>query len=179
MPVGVYARCDGPNCKEFVELKSSIGEAVPPGWAHVRVLVQRLGLPRQAMKAFHSRSCFLSWASRSESANPGDSDMDGVSDGYHTFGELYDHRRALTAALLKCNRDISWRSKAHHPDDKPMFEGYFVVGIDLPTGQISYHYKLDHWEDFHGIPIFKHAPKYDGHTPELTVERLIDWDGEL
>jgi hypothetical protein len=104
---------------------------------------------------------------------------DNISDGFHTFGELYDQRRALTAALVKSNPEISWRSLEHHPDDKPMFEGYFIVGMDLPTGQISYHYNLSHWDDFHGIVIFKHAPKYDGHTPELTVERLLAWAGQL
>lgn len=176
MPVGVYARCDGPGCKEFIELKASIDETVPPGWASVKVKVQRLGLPGPGKYAFHSRGCFLSWASRPESPYATGSDMDHISDGYHTFGELYDHRRALVAALMKCNREISWRSKAHHPEDQPMFEGgYFIVGMNLPTGDISYHYKISHWEDFDGISIFEHAPKYDGHTPELTVERLLDW----
>jgi hypothetical protein len=105
------------------------------------------------------------------------STMDDVSDGYHTFGELYDHRRALMVALMSCNREISWRSKQHHPDDQPMFDGYFVVGMDLPIGQISYHYKLSHWDDFSGISKYKHAPKYDGHTPQSTVDNLIYWAG--
>jgi hypothetical protein len=103
--------------------------------------------------------------------------MDNVSDGYHTFGELYDHRRALMAALMNCNREISWRSQYHHPDDQPMFDGYFIVGMDLPTGQISYHYKLSHWDDFYGITTYANAPKYDGHTPQSTVQRLLDWAG--
>jgi hypothetical protein len=105
-----------------------------------------------------------------------DKETDNISDGYHTFGELYDHRRALTAALMMNNKKISWRSKQHHPDDSPMFEGgYFIVGMNLPTGQISYHYKLHHWDDFTGITELPHAPKYDGHTPELTIKRLLDW----
>lgn len=103
-------------------------------------------------------------------------DTDNISDGYHTFGELYDHRRALTAALAKSHPDIAWRSKAHHPDDNPMFEGgYFIVGLSLPVGQVSYHYKLSHWDDFEGVPERDHAPEYDGHTPQLTVERLLAW----
>lgn len=101
---------------------------------------------------------------------------DNISDGYHTFGELYDHRRALTRALMLSNTKISWRSKHHHPDDDPMFEGgYFIVGMQLPTGQISYHYKLSHWNDFDGVPTIEYAPKYDGHTPQETVTRLLDW----
>lgn len=99
-----------------------------------------------------------------------------ISDGYHTFNDLYDHRRALTAAFFKLWPTFSWKSKNHHPDDEPMFEGgYFIVGLDLPTGQISYHYKLHHWDDFSSVIEIPHAPKWDGHTPEMTVARLLKW----
>lgn len=102
---------------------------------------------------------------------------DGISDGYHTFGDLYEHRRALTAALAAALPDCCWRSKAHHPDDSPMFEGgYFIVGIDLPgVGTITYHYKLSHWDDFAGVPELPHAPKWDGAAPDATVTRLLEW----
>lgn len=102
-------------------------------------------------------------------------DVQDVSDGYHTFGELYDHRRALTAALARVLRGESWRSKKHYPSDGPMFEGYFIVGIDLPTGTITYHYKLSHWDDFGGVLTLDHAPKWDGAAPEDTVPRLLEW----
>lgn len=105
-------------------------------------------------------------------ALPGGSDE--ISDGYHTFGDLYDHRRALTAALAMSLP--SWRSKAHHPEDSPMFEGgYFIIGIDLPTGTITYHYKLSHWDDFSGVDELEHAPKWDGLPPSGTVDRLLEW----
>lgn len=108
-------------------------------------------------------------------ALPGGSDA--ITDGHHTFGELYDHRRALTAALAAAAGQAgdSWRSKAHHPDDSPMFEGgYFIVGIDLPTGTITYHYKLKHWDDFAAVPELEHAPKWDGAAPGKTVDRLLE-----
>jgi hypothetical protein len=99
-----------------------------------------------------------------------------LTDGYHTMEELYDHRRALTAALAAERADISWRSKAHHPDGDPMFEGgYFIVGIDTPAGTITYHYKLSHWDDFAAVPELEHAPKWDGATPGDTVIRLLTW----
>jgi hypothetical protein len=99
-----------------------------------------------------------------------------LTDGHHTMEELYDHRRALTAALAAERADISWRSKAHHPDDSPMFEGgYFIVGIDTPAGTITYHYKLSHWDDFAEVPELKHAPRWDGATPGDTVLRLLAW----
>lgn len=97
-----------------------------------------------------------------------------ISDGYHTFDELYDHRRALTVALCFALPHLAWRSKEHHPDDSPMFEGgYFIVGIDLPTGTITYHYKLSHWDDFAHVPELEHGRKWDGAPPSATVERLL------
>jgi hypothetical protein len=102
-------------------------------------------------------------------------ETDQISDGYHTFGELYDHRRALTAALASILGN-SWRSKAHHPDDDPMFDGYFIVGIYLHNvGTVTYHYKLSHWDDFEKVREREHAPKWDGHTPADTVTRLLAW----
>jgi hypothetical protein len=103
------------------------------------------------------------------------SDTENVSDGYHTFGELYAHRRALTAALCNALPFSSWRSKAHHPDGEPVFDGYFIVGIDLPTGTVTYHYKLKHWDDFSGAKILDHAPEWDGATPDDSVKRLLMW----
>lgn len=99
-----------------------------------------------------------------------------LTDGFHTMEELYDHRRALTAVLAAERADISWKSKAHHPDDSPMFEGgYFIVGIDTDAGTITYHYKLTHWDDFAEVPEVEHAPKWDGATPGDTVIRLLAW----
>jgi hypothetical protein len=54
-----------------------------------------------------------------------------ISDGYHTFGELYDHRCALYVLLcLRSPEQCTWR---------PDFEDWFVLYMDSPLGQISYH----------------------------------------
>lgn len=99
-----------------------------------------------------------------------------VSDGYHTFGELYAHRRVLTAALASALPECSWRSKAHHPEDGPIPSGYFIVGISLPgVGAITYHYEIKHWDDFCAIPAVDHAAKWDQATPADTVARLQKW----
>jgi hypothetical protein len=49
------------------------------------------------------------------------SETDEISDGYHTFGELYDHRAALFIALMLSHPDISWFSDKH--DDGSVFDG--------------------------------------------------------
>ena len=95
-----------------------------------------------------------------------------ISDGYHTFNELYDHRAALTAALFKSlPRDTVYKSKKHH--DGTMYDGMFIVGANLPgIGEISYHYDLDPWWDVFNIREVENAPEWDGHTPNDVIERL-------
>lgn len=107
-----------------------------------------------------------------------------LTDGFHTMEELYEHRRALTAVLAvyhaAAQPGAAWRSKAHHPDDGPMFDGgYFIVGIELDTGTITYHYKLSHWDDFAAVPEVPHAPKWDGATPADTVTRCLELAREM
>lgn len=103
------------------------------------------------------------------------SDMsDGYHGGYHTLGELYDHRAALTAALTALLPDASWRSLQHH--DGTMFEGMFIVGLSLPdVGQVSYHYEVKRWTDFDHVVTRECAPEFDGHTPFDVVVRLHEF----
>lgn len=97
-----------------------------------------------------------------------------TSDGYHTFDELYDHRIALFIALITTTDLYSWRSFKH--DDGSKYDGWFIAGIDLPTGTISYHLPEKYWDRLTGYcePLDK-APKWDGHTPADVVERLNKW----
>lgn len=93
-----------------------------------------------------------------------------ISDGYHTFEELYYHRMILFLRILKDHKDIAWRSKQHH--DGTMFDGDFICGIDTPKGQYTYHYKLKYWGLFEGIRTLDRAPEYDGHKPK-DISRLL------
>ena len=103
-----------------------------------------------------------------------------TSDGYHTFNDLYAHRMALTLALVKSWPNRSWRSKQHNPGDTPIFDGFFIVGMDLPgVSQITYHYKLEHWNAFNDVRTVDYAPKWDGHRPEDVVERLNKWSENI
>lgn len=87
-----------------------------------------------------------------------------ISDGYHTFNELYDHRRILFSIICRQFIDKSWRSRLHH--DGTMFEDYFIVGIDTPEGSFTYHYHMDHWDCFARVRELERAPIWDGHTSD-------------
>ena len=84
-----------------------------------------------------------------------------VSDGNHTFFEMYRHRAVLTAALFNSYPDMAWKSKLHA--DGSMFDGYFIVGMDTPEGQATYHYELSRWDMFR-VRELERAPVWDGHT---------------
>lgn len=96
-----------------------------------------------------------------------------ISDGYHTFDELYHHRMALFAVVCNQNRKLAWKSKLHH--DGTRFDNYFIVGINTPAGQYTYHYHLDNWEYF-DVSELTRAPKWDGHKPE-DITRLFSLPG--
>lgn len=102
----------------------------------------------------------------------------GVSDGYHTFDELYHHRALLFASLLvqPHYKSIAWKSLLHNDPNYPMYPGMFIVGIDTPYGQASYHYDIDpYWSIFKDIKEVKRAPKFDGHTPNQAIERIYKY----
>lgn len=85
-----------------------------------------------------------------------------LSDGYHSFNELYEHRMILFSIICNQNKAISWKSKYH--EDGTMFDDYFIVGINTPNGQFTYHYHIDHWDKFDVIEL-ENAHHYDGHRP--------------
>lgn len=95
-----------------------------------------------------------------------------ISDTYHTFNELYHHRAILFATVVNAregNNDC-WKSKHHH--DGSMYDGMFIVGINTPAGQATYHYDIEpYWDMFHCIEL-EQAPEWDGHTPNDAIERI-------
>lgn len=96
-----------------------------------------------------------------------------VSDGYHTMHELYQHRMALNIALfhwIKKDYEVV-KSKLHY--DGTMFDGYFIVAAKTEEGQISYHYKLKHWDKFNLFEVERVPWEYDGHGSLEVIERLI------
>lgn len=92
-----------------------------------------------------------------------------IYDGYHTFDELYYHRMILFSIICNSNKDTAWKSWLH--DDGTMFDDSFIVGIETPEGQYTYHYGKEYWDSF-DVKELEKAPQYDGHKPE-DVTRLL------
>lgn len=98
-------------------------------------------------------------------------DIGEFSDGYHTFNSLYRQRLILFAALVNAFPTLAWKSRKHFDGEVPFGGGWFIVGIETPKGQYTYHYEEKDWDLFHckEVPA---APQWDGHT-DTDVERLL------
>lgn len=117
-----------------------------------------------------------------------------LSDGYHSFNELYEFRKLYNAALFNewannykrvssiSEGDIivrlplygvhkSWK---HHNGELCFGGGWFIVVAVLPTGQISNHYKAEDWDLFKIPETEKALYEFDDHTPQDVVQRLTD-----
>lgn len=111
------------------------------------------------------------------------------SDGYHTFGELYEFRKVYNALLFNewashAGYTSSWleitppkydvhKSWRHNDGELCFGGGWFVVVAVLPTGQISNHYEAKDWDLFRvpETPTAKY--EWDGHTSEDVLKRLM------
>lgn len=95
-----------------------------------------------------------------------------ISDGSHTFNELYYHRMILFSVICNSYREQAWKSWKH--EDGTMYEDYFIVGITTEVGDYSYHYHKDYWNEFL-VKELKFAPPWDGHKPSdiKRLEKLI------
>ena len=93
-----------------------------------------------------------------------------TSDGYHTFNELYHHRAVLFSVIVRDHPERAWKAKAHH--DGTMYDGMFIVGIETPEGQATYHYDLNPYWDMFDCRELESAPEWDGHTPDDAIARI-------
>lgn len=106
-------------------------------------------------------------------------DKGNISDGYHTFNELYEYRLLYNASmfneLAKQGLYDVHKSKRHSDGTIPFGdENWFIVQAELPTGQISNHYEMKDWVLFN-VPEKEKANTYDGHTPQDVAKRLRDF----
>ncbi len=102
---------------------------------------------------------------------------ENISDGYHTFKELYDHRITLFIAL--CNlvhrayqtgEFSCWKARKH--SDGSEWDGWFIAGINtIPGEQLTYHIPIERWAEL-DVHEWEKAPEWDGHTPADVLERI-------
>lgn len=109
---------------------------------------------------------------------PENIDKGSVSDGYHTFDELYEFRKVYNAVLFNAWAasgiyDVH-KSENHHDGEACFGGGWFIVVAVLPGGQISNHYEMKDWNLFN-VP-YLHSAKFafDGHTSDDVLVRLIE-----
>ena len=104
-------------------------------------------------------------------------DKGNISDGYHTFNELYAFRKAYNVALFN-----EWSKQGKYEVHKSVrhFEGdvcfggeWFIVVAILPSGQISNHYHMDDWYLFNVEILDKAKYEFDGHNGNDVINRLI------
>ncbi len=101
---------------------------------------------------------------------------ENTSDGYHTFKELYEFRKAYNIALFNewaANGKYSVHKSWRHNDGELCFDGsWFIVVAVLPQGQISNHYEAKDWDLFQIQETEKALFEFDGHTSINVIERL-------
>ena len=152
------------------------------------------------MKVFDGKNgrVVVEYNSLEEAGLPPDTKLERInelSDGYHTYDELYEFRKMYNAVLFnewclnyynyikaenlgtnfgskpnpKYNVHKSWR----HNDGELCFGGgWFIVSAMLPTGLISNHYKAEDWDLFKIPEVEKALYEFDGHTSEDVLNRL-------
>jgi len=111
-------------------------------------------------------------------------DANKINDGFHTFGELYQHRIVLFIALCKelstnpeyqtGQKSFIWRS-IKYSNNTNVEEGWFLMGIGSDEGQqITYHLPMSYWSKTDFAKIIEKPPLFDKHTSDDVVKRILD-----
>lgn len=134
---------------------------------------ERYCLPcKEAGRDHNGCKCRACWVDdmRGDVIDAPAADVEKMSDGYHTFADLYEQRLILSAALAK-NNPHAWKSKRHEDGSVPFGGGWFIMGFDTDEGCYTYHYELKDWDLFQCKELDKGKP-WDGHTSK-DVRRLL------
>lgn len=98
-------------------------------------------------------------------------DKGEISDGFHTFNELYAHRVRLFSTLMRAFAENAWWSFCH--SDGEQYEGWILAGIDTPAGTVTYHLPESEIEYLPVGTEIEFGKEWDGHTANDVLERLI------
>lgn len=125
---------------------------------------EKLELMHSAHQLFSNPELVSAYKKRYET------NLKDVTDGYHSFEKLYEHRRKLSNLIFQTYPQFAWKSKAH--SDGSIWNGLFIVGVSIPNvGEYTYHYHTEFWDEFE-VKELDRAPIYDGHTPD-SIDRLF------
>jgi hypothetical protein len=108
-------------------------------------------------------------------------DKGAISDGFHTFADLYNHRNELFIALCRAMMPVGtglkpWRTKKHS-DGSPAggvpVDQWFILGLGKEEGkQMTYHLPIAKWDACEFAETLEQAPEFDFHTPQIVLDRL-------
>lgn len=102
--------------------------------------------------------------------------VDLLNEKQELIEELYDFRLTYNALLFNEwaeNQKYEVYKSRRHSDEELCFDGeYFIVVANLPTGQVTNHYHIRHWDMFKINEYEKVNEDFDGHTPSDVIERL-------
>lgn len=114
-----------------------------------------------------------------------------LTDGYHSFNELYEHRHALMCSLMSlaeaCPIEGISTFKTRKNDAKESMDGWFIAGINLrfiesqnedgsyntKPAQITYHMPDRLWDMLVNTPEIEYNADYDGHSSNDVFQRLF------
>lgn len=101
-----------------------------------------------------------------------DDEKNLVSDWYHTFWELYDHRCVLYVAFVNViNIDNPFiKSKTHF--DWTSWDWWFIVQWYIMWKQISYHLPMKYWDNVRCKAVEK-SDNRDWHISQDVLNRLL------
>jgi hypothetical protein len=124
-----------------------------------------------------------------------------ITDGYHSFEELYTFRKVYNALLFNewakqivetkewakdekgrlyakvVSKEYKYdvhKSICHNNGELCFGGGWFVVVAVLPNGQITNHYKMEDWNLFKIPQVSRAKYEFDGHTSQDTLERMLN-----
>jgi len=108
-------------------------------------------------------------------------DTSQISDGYHTFAELYEHRHSLCLALMRALPGRCWFSRRHNDGELCFGSGeWFIIGCDLSEEEsVTYHLPICLYPvaQATGALELDRGKPWDGHTATDVTQRLQRWAG--
>jgi len=90
----------------------------------------------------------------------------------------YRERNQLAAALARAAIALGFHAGVgQHPESDKEWDSDWrtILYIDLPTGQLSWHFHDSEWPLLAGLP--RYRDEYDGHSTAEKYRRLMEWRG--